>query len=175
MAFSSTFSPTQSSFSCLSQFPQPSRKNPPRFSSLRPIKATAEPPKETPPPPKTDGKDPTSSTTAVKPAAAAPKRPKKPVYSSDLWFEFQYLSVGHPPFYKGLDYIYEDRGEILDLRIFETGEYALVSNFQTISTQLSPHTRSVYHLVAWVGIPTAPAWLPTDMLIESDKLDYERL
>lgn len=24
----------------------------------------------------------------------------------------QYLSVGHPPFYKGLDYIYEDRGEV---------------------------------------------------------------
>ncbi|XP_031263330.1 NAD(P)H-quinone oxidoreductase subunit O, chloroplastic isoform X2 [Pistacia vera] len=151
MAFSSTFSPTQSSFSCLSQFPQPSRKNPLRFSSLRPIKAAAEPPKETPPPPKTDGKDPTSSTTAVKPAAAAPKRPKKPVYSmkkgqivrvdkEKYLNSINYLSVGHPPFYKGLDYIYEDRGE-----------------------------------VAWVGIPTAPAWLPTDMLIESDKLDYERL
>lgn len=24
----------------------------------------------------------------------------------------QYLSVGHPPYYKGLDYIYEDRGEV---------------------------------------------------------------
>lgn len=87
---------------------------------------------------------------------------------------FQYLSVGHPPYYKGLDYIYEDRGEVcvelflhavalfyfnvitvyltqgvklfqvLDMRIFETGEYAL----------------------AWVGVPTAPAWLPTDMLIK---------
>ncbi|KAK1262832.1 hypothetical protein QJS04_geneDACA009248 [Acorus gramineus] len=56
-----------------------------------------------------------------------------------------YLSVGHPPFYKGLDYIYEDRGEVLDVRIFETGEYALI---------------------AWVGIPTAPAWLPTEMLIK---------
>ncbi|XP_012828847.1 PREDICTED: NAD(P)H-quinone oxidoreductase subunit O, chloroplastic-like [Erythranthe guttata] len=65
-----------------------------------------------------------------------------------------YLSVGHPPYYKGLDYIYEDRGEVLDLRVFETGEYALI---------------------AWVGIPTAPAWLPTDMLIKSDKLDYERI
>jgi hypothetical protein len=40
---------------------------------------------------------------------------------------FQYLSVGHPPFYKGLDYIYEDRGEVLDIKVFETGEYALVS------------------------------------------------
>ncbi|KAH0969285.1 hypothetical protein GBA52_028857 [Prunus armeniaca] len=56
-----------------------------------------------------------------------------------------YLSVEHPPYYKGLDYIYEDRGEVLDLRIFETGEYALV---------------------AWVGVPTAPAWLPTEMLIK---------
>lgn len=25
---------------------------------------------------------------------------------------FQYLSVGHPTYYKGLDYIYEDRGEV---------------------------------------------------------------
>ena len=65
-----------------------------------------------------------------------------------------YLSVGHPPFYKGLDYIYEDRGEVLDIRNFETGEYALI---------------------AWVGIPTPPAWLPTYMLIKSDKLDYERI
>lgn len=29
-----------------------------------------------------------------------------------LGFKFQYLSVGHPPYYKGLDYIYEDRGEV---------------------------------------------------------------
>lgn len=65
-----------------------------------------------------------------------------------------YLSVGHPPYYKGLDYIYEDRGEVLDVRNFETGEYALI---------------------AWVGIPTAPAWLPTNMLIKSEKLNYERL
>ncbi|KAH0711688.1 hypothetical protein KY290_007322 [Solanum tuberosum] len=56
-----------------------------------------------------------------------------------------YLSVDHPPYYKGLDYIYEDRGEVLDIRIFETGEYALIG---------------------WIGIPTAPAWLPTEMLIK---------
>ncbi|CAL1379793.1 unnamed protein product [Linum trigynum] len=90
---------------------------------------------------------------------------KKPVYSmkkgqivrvdkEKYLSSINYLSVGHPPYYKGLDYIYEDRGEVLDLRIFETGEYALV---------------------AWVGVPTAPAWLPTDMLIQSEKLDYERL
>lgn len=30
----------------------------------------------------------------------------------NLNFYFQYLSVGHPPYYKGLDYIYEDRGEV---------------------------------------------------------------
>ncbi|KZV54468.1 NAD(P)H-quinone oxidoreductase subunit O, chloroplastic [Dorcoceras hygrometricum] len=86
---------------------------------------------------------------------AAPK-PKKPVYSMNkgqivrvdkekYLNSINYLSVGHPPYYKGLDYIYEDKGEVLDLRIFETGEYALI---------------------AWVGIPTAPAWLPTDMLIK---------
>ncbi|WVZ69157.1 hypothetical protein U9M48_017992 [Paspalum notatum var. saurae] len=108
-------------------------------------------------------------------AAAAPKKvlKKKPVYSMKkgqivrvdkekylnsinvcvLELDL-YLSVGHPPFYKGLDYIYEDRGEVLDIRIFETGEYALI---------------------AWVGIPTPPAWLPTYMLIKSDKLDYERI
>ncbi|XP_051126899.1 NAD(P)H-quinone oxidoreductase subunit O, chloroplastic [Andrographis paniculata] len=99
-------------------------------------------------------------------SAAAPKSPpKKPVYSmkkgqivrvdkEKYLNSINYLSVGHPPYYRGLDYIYEDRGEVLDLRIFDTGEYALV---------------------AWVGIPTAPAWLPTDMLIKSEKLDYERI
>ncbi|KAM3336113.1 hypothetical protein ACQJBY_030218 [Aegilops geniculata] len=108
----------------------------------------------------------------AKPAAAAaapaPKKilKKKPVYSmkkgqivrvekEKYLNSINYLSVGHPPFYKGLDYIYEDRGEVLDIRIFEeTGEYALI---------------------AWVGIPTPPAWLPTYMLIKSDKLDYERI
>ncbi|CAL5047517.1 unnamed protein product [Urochloa decumbens] len=100
-------------------------------------------------------------------AAAAPKKvlKKKPVYSmkkgqivrvdkEKYLNSINYLSVGHPPFYKGLDYIYQDRGEVLDIRVFETGEYALI---------------------AWVGIPTPPAWLPTYMLIKSDKLDYERI
>ncbi|KVI07993.1 NAD(P)H-quinone oxidoreductase subunit O [Cynara cardunculus var. scolymus] len=77
----------------------------------------------------------TTTETETETPAAAPKPPKKPVYSR-------------------LDYIYEDRGEVLDIRIFETGEYALI---------------------AWIGVPTAPAWLPTDMLIKSDKLDYERI
>ncbi|KAI4374159.1 hypothetical protein MLD38_012185 [Melastoma candidum] len=105
-----------------------------------------------------DGGDTTNAQPASKP-------PKKPVYSmkkgqivrvdkEKYLNSINYLSVGHPVFYKGLEYIYEDRGEVLDIRIFETGEYALIS---------------------WVGIPTAPAWLPTEMLIKSDKLDYERL
>lgn len=34
----------------------------------------------------------------------------KNLIHSLLWL--QYLSVGHPPYYKGLDYIYEDRGEV---------------------------------------------------------------
>lgn len=101
----------------------------------------------------------------AKPAATIPLRPKKPEYSmkkgqivrvdkEKYLNSINYLSVGHPPYYKGLDYIYEDRGEVLDIRIFETGEYALI---------------------AWVGIPTAPAWLPTDMLIKADNLNYERI
>ncbi|KAM0940574.1 putative NAD(P)H-quinone oxidoreductase subunit O [Dioscorea sansibarensis] len=91
------------------------------------------------------------------PPRSPPKKPKGQIVRVDkekYLNSINYLSVDHPPYYKGLDYIYEDRGEILDLKIFETGEYALV---------------------AWVGIPTAPAWLPTYMLIKSDKLDYERL
>ncbi|KAM0900225.1 hypothetical protein ACQ4PT_020782 [Festuca glaucescens] len=119
--------------------------------------AAAEPPEEAKP----------AAAAAADGAAPAPKKilKKKPVYSmkkgqivraekEKYLNSINYLSVGHPPFYKGLDYIYEDRGEVLDIRIFETGEYALI---------------------AWVGIPTPPAWLPTYMLIKSDKLDYERM
>lgn len=65
----------------------------------------------------------------------------------------EYLSVGHPPYFTGLDYIYEDRGEILNTRFFDHGEYALIS---------------------WAGIPTNPAWLPTYMLIPADRLSYKR-
>ncbi|KAI3960379.1 hypothetical protein MKW98_017103 [Papaver atlanticum] len=106
----------------------------------------------------------TASTTATEKPKVKPL-PKKPVYSmkkgqivrvvkEKYLNSINYLSVGHPTYYTGLDYIYEDRGEVLDLRLFDTEEYALI---------------------AWVGIPTAPAWLPTDMLIKSDKLDYERM
>ncbi|KAL8504841.1 hypothetical protein ACS0TY_016143 [Phlomoides rotata] len=107
----------------------------------------------------------TTTKTDAQPTTKPPPKPSKPVYSmkkgqivrvdKEKYLDsVNYLSVGHPPYYKGLDYIYEDRGEVLDLRVFETGEYALI---------------------AWVGVPTAPAWLPTEMLIKSDKLDYERI
>ncbi|XP_074580059.1 NAD(P)H-quinone oxidoreductase subunit O, chloroplastic isoform X3 [Curcuma longa] len=93
----------------------------------QPIKAlsSADPPKETPV---------KTTTEATQPPAPSP--PKRPVYSmkkgqivrvdkEKYLSSINYLSVDHPPYYKGLDYIYEDRGEVLDLRIFETGEYAL--------------------------------------------------
>ncbi|KAK9134627.1 hypothetical protein Syun_013957 [Stephania yunnanensis] len=76
------------------------------------VRATANSEKKTSKPSEEEDSTRTTSTQS--------KLPKKPIYS-----------MGHPPYYKGLDYIYEDRGEI-----------------------------------AWVGIPTAPAWLPTDMLIK---------
>ncbi|KQK11649.1 NAD(P)H-quinone oxidoreductase subunit O, chloroplastic [Brachypodium distachyon] len=129
-----------------------------RRSPAARVKAAAEPAGEA---------KPAAAAAATADGAPAPKKilKKKPVYSmkkgqivrvekEKYLNSINYLSVGHPPFYKGLDYIYEDRGEVLDIRVFETGEYALI---------------------AWVGIPTPPAWLPTYMLIKSDKLDYERM
>ncbi|KAG7982894.1 hypothetical protein I3843_04G076400 [Carya illinoinensis] len=158
MAFTAVLS-QYCSFSCLSRFPPTSRRNPLRLHSIRAVKA-AEPGDE-----KTTQTNSEESSSNAQPSTKPSKFPKKPVYSmkkgqivrvdkEKYLNSVNYLSVGHPPYYKGLDYIYEDRGEVLDLRIFETGEYALI---------------------AWVGIPTAPAWLPTDMLIKSDKLDYERM
>ncbi|KAF5751794.1 hypothetical protein HS088_TW02G00812 [Tripterygium wilfordii] len=154
-AFSATFS--KASFTCLSPFPNTVRTNPLRFLSVRAVKS-AEPDKEKAAQTKSEDSASSNDQPVMKP-------PKKPVYSmkkgqivrvdkEKYLSSVNYMSVGHPPYYKGLDYIYEDRGEVLDIRIFETGEYALVG---------------------WVGIPTAPAWLPTDMLIKSDKLDYERM
>ncbi|XP_022740697.1 NAD(P)H-quinone oxidoreductase subunit O, chloroplastic [Durio zibethinus] len=159
------------SFPSLSNsFPQSLRRgNHLGCPSIRLIKAAAEPEKEkaaaTTTTTTTQTKNAKGSSNDQPQSTVAKPLPKKPVYSmkkgqivrvdKDKYLNsINYLSVGHPPYYKGLDYIYEDRGEVLDLRIFETGEYALV---------------------AWVGIPTAPAWLPTDMLIKSEKLDYERL
>ncbi|KAH1030175.1 hypothetical protein J1N35_046197 [Gossypium stocksii] len=139
------------------------QKNPSSLPSFLLIKASSEPDKGNPTATQTKNAEGSSNAQPqpqpqATPAAAAKPPPKKPVYSvmkkgqivkvdKDKYLNsINYLSVGHPPYYKGLDYIYEDRGEVLDVRIFETGEHALV---------------------AWVGIPTAPAWLPTDMLIKS--------
>ncbi|GMJ06005.1 NAD(P)H:plastoquinone dehydrogenase complex subunit O, NADH dehydrogenase-like complex) [Hibiscus trionum] len=168
MAFSSSaLSPASSSSSFLSSFPHTYTRSKThlRFPSIRFIKAASEPEKGNPTATQTKKAEESTSAQPQSQAPAAKPLPKKPVYSmkkgqivrvdkEKYLNSVNYLSVGHPPYYKGLDYIYEDRGEVLDLRIFETGEYALV---------------------AWVGIPTAPAWLPTDMLIESEKLKYERL
>ncbi|PIA41748.1 hypothetical protein AQUCO_02200287v1 [Aquilegia coerulea] len=143
MSFSSTLS--HHSFTSLSPFIQ----TPKRVSLLKHcIKAATDATDE----PEKDKKvSQTTNAEVPKTQSVATKRPLKPVYSmkkgqivrvdkEKYLNSINYLSVGHPPYYKGLDYIYEDRGEI-----------------------------------AWVGIPTSPAWLPTDMLIKSDKLDYERM
>ncbi|GMH06693.1 hypothetical protein Nepgr_008533 [Nepenthes gracilis] len=157
-AFPTTF--TSATFSGLSSAPKTLQRNSLRRPLIRAVDAAAEPDKREPTQTKTE-----EGSNSQPPSTATPKRPQKPVYSmkkgqivrvdkEKYLNSINYLSVGHPPYYKGLDYIYEDRGEVLDIRIFETGEYALI---------------------AWVGIPTAPAWLPTDMLIKSEKLNYERL
>ncbi|XP_068315846.1 NAD(P)H-quinone oxidoreductase subunit O, chloroplastic isoform X1 [Pyrus communis] len=155
MAFSAsscTCTLPKNPFSSLSPFPRTLGRNPTRLLSIKAVKATE-------PEANNNNTEKASSSSNAQPstatAASKPPPKKKPVYSmkkgqivrveKDKYLNsVNYLSVGHPPYYKGLDYIYEDRGEVLDLRIFETGEYALV---------------------AWVGVPTAPAWLPTDMLI----------
>ena len=82
MALSAPFS--QSSFSFFSSFTQSSRKNPLRFSSIRPIKAAAEADKEKTKQTKTQDSNSASATNSVQPATAAPKRPNKPVYSSEF-------------------------------------------------------------------------------------------
>ncbi|KAA8546989.1 hypothetical protein F0562_003418 [Nyssa sinensis] len=157
MAFYATFSHTSLSYLSPS-FPQTQRRNPIPLLSIKAVKST-EPENE-----KLAQQKPQESSNAL-PATTPSKLPKRPVYSmkkgqivrvdkEKYLNSINYLSVGHPHYYKGLDYIYEDRGEVLDIRIFETGEHALI---------------------AWVGIPTAPAWLPTDMLIKSDRLIYERM
>ncbi|WJX34681.1 hypothetical protein P8452_22770 [Trifolium repens] len=166
MAFSVTHC-YYNSFPSLSRFSKTSIKKHVRcsFPLIRAAQAGEPGSSQSQPETKSDASS-SSSTTTAKSSPAAPKTlPKKPVYSlkkgqivrvdkEKYLSSINYLSVGHPPYYKGLDYIYEDRGEVLDMRIFETGEHALI---------------------AWVGVPTAPAWLPTYMLIKSEKLNYERL
>ncbi|KAK7316952.1 hypothetical protein RJT34_00792 [Clitoria ternatea] len=148
-----------SSFPCVPRFPQTFTRKNVNFPLIRAVQGG----ESNTPQSKSEG---SSSNAESSSSTAAPKTPpKKPVYSmkkgqivrvdkEKYLNSINYLSVGHPPYFKGLDYIYEDRGEVLDMRIFETGEHALVG---------------------WIGVPTAPAWLPTDMLIKSEKLDYERL
>jgi hypothetical protein len=100
---------------------------------------------------------------AKKEPEAAKEKPKAPTLKKgmivrvdkDLYYDsVEALATNHPRNYKGIDYIFEDRGEVLDVRIFEAGEYALV---------------------AWAGIVTAPAWLPASMLIKVEKNTYKRI
>mmetsp|Transcript_17792 Transcript_17792/g.24607 ORF Transcript_17792/g.24607 Transcript_17792/m.24607 type:complete len:169 (+) Transcript_17792:87-593(+) len=56
--------------------------------------------------------------------------------------------------FTGLAYIFEDRGEILEVRTFSKGDYALV---------------------VFVGVPSSPSWLPVNMLEKVDKLVYQRV
>ncbi|WRX09410.1 NAD(P)H-quinone oxidoreductase subunit O - like 1 [Theobroma cacao] len=175
MAFSAA-AVSHASFSCLSSFPQTlRRRNHLRFSSIRLIKAAAEPEKEKATT-TTQTKNAEGSSNAQPQTPAAQPRPKKPVYSMK---KGQIVRVDKEKYLNSVNGIPLTtkawttymKTAVLDLRNFETGEYALV---------------------AWVGIPTAPAWLPTDMLIkyislansvdeqstqqsESEKLDYERL
>ncbi|KAL3838276.1 hypothetical protein ACJIZ3_022867 [Penstemon smallii] len=105
---------SQSSFSGISTF---NAKIPIRlfFPIIRAVKSSEPQPKNE----KTTVEE--ASPNAQTTAKAAPK-PKKPVYSmkkgqivrvdkEKYLNSINYLSVGHPPYYKGLDYIYEDRGE----------------------------------------------------------------
>eukprot|EP00475_Leptophrys_vorax_P015637 TRINITY_DN21940_c0_g1_i2.p1 TRINITY_DN21940_c0_g1~~TRINITY_DN21940_c0_g1_i2.p1 ORF type:complete len:150 (-),score=7.33 TRINITY_DN21940_c0_g1_i2:417-866(-) len=65
----------------------------------------------------------------------------------------EFMAVDHPKYFTGLDYIYQNRGEVLDLKDFGGKQFALLS---------------------WPGVPTPPAWLPVDMLIKAPKLEYTR-
>jgi len=115
------------------------------------VSATADQPGSVPPPtPEAD------ITPAAPPAPPKPTLKKGQIVSVDkekYLNSVEYLSVGHPTYFTGLDYIYEDRGEVLQTRFFDHGEYALI---------------------AWAGIPTSPAWLPTYMLIKAERLSYKR-
>ncbi|GMI63681.1 hypothetical protein HRI_000037400 [Hibiscus trionum] len=124
--FSSALSPTSSSSSFLSSFRHTYTRSKThlQFPSIRLIKAASEPEKGNPT--ATQIKKAEESTSA-QPQSQAPTSkppPKKPVYSmkkgqivrvdkEKYLNSVNYLSVGHPPCYKGLDYIYEDRGEVL--------------------------------------------------------------
>ncbi|GAQ88276.1 Ndh-O [Klebsormidium nitens] len=99
----------------------------------------------------------------AKEAEAKPEKPAKPTLKKgqvvrvdkDMYYDsVESLATNHPRNYKGIDYVFEDRGEILDVRIFQAGEYALV---------------------AWSGVLTAPAWLPASMLTVVEKNTYKRI
>ncbi|KAH8502646.1 hypothetical protein H0E87_014084 [Populus deltoides] len=124
-----TFSATllKSSFPCFSLLPQTLRRNHLHIPSIRAVKST-EPEKE-----KATKTEEPSTNAQPSTSTAAPKS-KKPIYSmkkgqivrvdkEKYLNSVNYLSVGHPPYYKGLDYIYEDRGEVIFLSFLSTKRY----------------------------------------------------
>ncbi|CAH2067315.1 unnamed protein product [Thlaspi arvense] len=136
MAFSATLSQLSSLSTISSSLPLSSGSFPLRALSQFTVKAEAEKEKQSTQA-KPEGEAASASTKPPK------TLPKKPVYSMK---KGQIVRVEKEKYLNSIN--------VLDIRVFETGEYALVG---------------------WVGIPTAPAWLPTDMLIKSEKLVYERL
>ncbi|KAK1299767.1 hypothetical protein QJS10_CPB13g01028 [Acorus calamus] len=142
----------------VSSFPPPHQWTRPLSVSCAASAAPPEPAKDNKPPPPSQIV--AQAEEPKKPSVAPPPpKPKKPVYSlkkgqivrvdkEKYLNSINYLSVGHPPYYKGLDYIYEDRGEVLDVRIFETGEHALRSSGSRSRAEVfnsPPDERSTRH------------------------------
>ncbi|KAG8383828.1 hypothetical protein BUALT_Bualt04G0054400 [Buddleja alternifolia] len=138
MAFSTALA--QSSFASISTFSQNPRKVSIRLPVIKAVKSSEQPAQNEK---VAEAKVQEASSSNAQPTTKAAPKPKKPVYSMK---KGQIVRVDKEKYLNSIN--------VLDLRIFETGECALI---------------------AWVGVPTAPAWLPTDMLIKSDKLDYERI
>ena len=98
---------------------------------------------------------------------AAPK-PAKPIFKTgdvvqvdkELYLKsVEALATNHPWYYGGLDYIYESRGEVLTVKDFPDDR----------------DSEGFFYQITWVGVPTAPAWLPEYMLKKVAKLEYERV
>ncbi|GMI90276.1 hypothetical protein HRI_002696900 [Hibiscus trionum] len=126
MVFFSALSPASSSSPFLSSFRHTYTRSKThlRFLSIRLIKAASEREKRNPTDTQTKKAEESIRAQPQSQAAASKLPPKKLVYSvkkgqivrvdkEKYLNSVNYLSVGHPPYYKGLDYIYKDRGEVL--------------------------------------------------------------
>ncbi|XP_077224159.1 NAD(P)H-quinone oxidoreductase subunit O, chloroplastic-like [Tasmannia lanceolata] len=107
-------------------------------------------------------------TESEKPSKPLPTtRPKKPIYSMK---KGQIVSVDKEKYLDSINiFLYcEPHSQ------FECVEQ-IDPNSEIFSYVLNVFDNPSKKKIAWVGVPTAPAWLPTDMLIKSDRLDYERI